>query len=231
MSNKPTGFTVIELMMVIGVLSILLSISLPTITTLHSALLRKRAESEASMLAQAVIRYKSEYGFWPGQLVVNEGTRTLRYHDRYESSLYNGLLPMIVSAPKSVSDELAFKVDGDNTKVTPLTLNTNELYRALARIDRKQEGSRWLNLLNPKGIRFLPLKNEDEIDRVCFPDPWGNPYVVFMGLNPKSTFTHEVRFNGAVVGRTMISNVTAFAYSFGAEGANSTNYIYNTGIK
>ena len=83
MSNKRTGFTVIELLMVIGVLSILLAISLPTIKTVHAAILRKRAESEASMLAQAVIHYKSEYGFWPGQLVVNQ--RSLLWVTRFQS--------------------------------------------------------------------------------------------------------------------------------------------------
>ena len=230
MSNKRTGFTVIELLMVIGVLSILLAISLPTIKTVHAAILRKRAESEASMLAQAVIHYKSEYGFWPGQLVVNTGTDTLRYHDDYTAALQDGILPLIISAPKSITDELSFKSDNNET-VRPLALNTNELYRAFARVDNTQSTTSKRNPLNPRGIRFLPLQREEEIGKVCFPDPWGNNYVVFMGLNPKSTFTHEVRFNGAVVGRTMISNVIAFAYSFGPEGKSSTNYIYNTGIR
>jgi type II secretory pathway pseudopilin PulG len=63
------GFTVLELLIVIGVLTVLLAIMLPTIKTVRSASLRNRAQAEATALAQAAVHYKTEYGFWPGQLM------------------------------------------------------------------------------------------------------------------------------------------------------------------
>jgi len=73
------AFTVIELVMVVGVLSTLLAIVLPTIKTVRNAVQRRQAMAEATALAQAAIRYKTEYGFWPGQLESkNEPEGTVR---------------------------------------------------------------------------------------------------------------------------------------------------------
>lgn len=217
--------------MVMGVMSILLAIVLPTIGTAHTAALRKQAETEATALAQAALRYKTEYGFWPGELVINTGSDTVRFHDDFTSSAGDGILALIVSAPQSFLNTLNTHEANGSGLSSLLKLKTNEVCRAFAQVDLAQSGTRKTNPLNPKGIHFLDLTDEGDLNRVSYPDPWGRSYVLFMGMNPQSTFTHEITSESSLVARITISNLTVFAFSFGPLGLNSTNYIYSTGAR
>ena len=55
-TSPRSAFTVLELVMVVGVLSVVLAVVLPTLKTVLDAALRKRAQAEATALAQAAIR-------------------------------------------------------------------------------------------------------------------------------------------------------------------------------
>lgn len=220
------AFTVLELLMVVGVLSILMAVVVPTIKTVHTAALRKRAQTEATALTQAVIRYKTEYGFWPGQLEVksaSDGTVKLRQ----EFADISGLVHLIASGPKTFTDKLQLSGEANVVK-----LNTNEIYRAFSRVGEPQGAQNLMNPLNPKGIHFLSLSLEADPQRVGFTDPWGRSYIVFMGLNPRSTFTHTItaQGSGTPTHTVSISNAIAFAFSLGPDGDRSTNYIYSAGV-
>lgn len=225
------GYSIVELLLVIGVLSVFLAISIPAIGSAHTAALRKRAVSEATQLAQAVILYKNTYGFWPGEITADPGDLTGRYHSGHN---IHDSLPVLISAPQAIYDQLRFDFNG-NAASQILHLKTNEVYRAFSRMDlaqAEQDGVRLPNPLNPKGIRFLPLRREGNLDVVDFPDPWGNPYILVFGMNPASMFRHRVQNQaGAVVSSVTISNTTAFAFSLGERGTASTNYLYSMGVK
>ena len=176
------GFSIIELTLVIGVLSLLLAIVLPTIKTVHAAVLKKQAAAEATALVQAAIRYKAEYGFWPGQLQEKDADKlTVELRSEFTGRDW---IPLIISRP-----DADFEVESNESGFPTVYLDKNEVFQALRRIGEKQGTTFKANPLNPKGIHFLDLTEETDKNRVSFPDPWGNNYVLFMGLNPRSSFT------------------------------------------
>jgi len=222
--NYQNAFTVLELVMVIGMLSLLLSIVLPTITTVRASALRRQAAAEATALAQAAIRYKAEYGFWPGQ-VVRKDDVSVRLNPAISDP--GATLSLIVSGPKAFTDELDM-----GASPNLLFINDNAVYQALRTVG-PASGSRYgVNPLNPKGISFLRLERETDPIEVGFPDPWKQPYVLFMGLNPRTVFTYEIKDSaGTVIATHSVSNQIAFAFSRGPAGPNNTNYIYSAGVR
>jgi len=216
--------------MVIGVLSILLAIVLPTIKTVRASALKTQAKAEATALAQAAIRYKNEYGFWPGQLESkNDAQGTVQLRDAFKTDLW-------VSGIISRFPNTDFTVNTSGT--TPVYIDDNAVYQAFRRIGEKQGSAYGPNPLNPKGIHFLDLENEDDPQNVCFPDPWNTStdrrgYILIMGLNPKSSFTYTVTAEGSgTPSHTVtIDNTIAFAFSYGPDGKSSTNHIYSAGVQ
>ena len=220
------GFTVLELLIVIGVLTVLLAIMLPTIKTVRTAALRNRAQAEATVLAQAAIHYKTEYGFWPGQLMANNANgATVELSSEFTPQTG---VPVIIS--RYLND--TFTVTATGAEPVYLKENGgNSVYRAFRRVGEKQGPTFKPNPLNPKGIHFIDLTDETDPDRVNFPDPWGRGYILFMGLNPNSTFTHTVNLPSGGTQVVLVKNTIAFAFSFGPDGESSTNYLYSAGVK
>ena len=206
----------------------LLAIIMPTRKSAHAAILRKKAQAEATALAQAAIRYKIEYGFWPGQLVVNnaaEGTVQLR--SEFKTALTS---EKWISCIISRYGNDGFTVTATGTD--PVYLDENWAYQAFRRVGDNSGNNFLPNPLNPRGIHFLDMVNEDDGNQVSFPDPWGRQYILIMGLNPHTVFTHTVTAqNSSEPSRTAsISNNIAFAFSYGPGGNLSTNYIYSAGV-
>jgi len=205
------GFTIIELTIVIGVLSILLAIALPTVKSVRMAAERKKAEIQATLLTQAVLKYKDVYGFWPGQLEVTStggGTPQVQLSADFEV--------------QSSGDEPIYLGEGGQRQ--------NQLYQALNIIDpenQKSDGLYQPNPLNPRQIKFVDLENITDIDEIGFPDPWGQEFIVFMGLNPRNRFTYEQRQPSY---RITVSNCTAFAFSRGPDGDRSGKFIMAAGV-
>ncbi len=215
-----------ELLIVIGVLSILLSILLPVFHSTRKAALRSRAHIEATALAQAVIEYKNVYGYWPGMIKASSANQLKLNDDALENKALNW--PLV---SKYCNDSFKVTVrqsDGSVKEANYVTDNT--LYRSLLPFDSSHldtGAGKNLNPLNPQRIRFIDLTDEQSPSSVSLPDPWGNQYIVVMGLNPATTFTQDFTQNGTLVQRLSVSNLTAFALS---RGADSTNYIFSAGV-
>jgi len=221
------AFTFFELLVVISMLSVLLAIILPVIQSVRTATLKKRARAEATALAQAAIHYKAEYGFWPGQAVYDTPT-TVKGHPDLP---LNQMVGMIAVGPETFTS----RIDVKSSSGTPdfLRLNSNEVYQAFSTVAYPVGTGYEPNPLNPKGIQFLDLTNETDFRYVSYPDPWGQPYRMIMGLNPRSTFSFHVYRNNNPDERlyeVSVSNVTAFAFSLGPNSTFSTNYIYSAGV-
>jgi len=221
------AFTVLELVIVIGVLSILLAVVLPTIKTVHAAALRKKAQVGATALAQAAIRYKTEYGFWPGQLEAGNTEDTVKLRDVFKNAAQ-------ISGIISRFNNDDFNSSGNASYIT---ITDNEVYQAFRRVGEKSGGTFKPNPLNPKGIHFLDLENEDDRQNVRFPDPWDKPtdrrgYILIMGLDPHKVFPYETKTSsGTVISRHFVSNHIAFAFSRGSPADHGTNYIYSAGVR
>ena len=221
------AFTVLELMIVMGVLSILLSILLPVFHSARKASLRIRARIEATALTQAVIEYKNVYGYWPGMVKASGSQLQIAPTPNKPagaidwplvSHFSNEWFKVYVTTSGGASGQEASYVD-DNT-----------LYRSLLPFDTTHPGTeKNLNPLNPRRARFIELADEQTPSRVSLPDPWGNQYIVVMGLNPSTTFTHEFRNQDTtLIQRLSVSNLTAFALSLGAD---KTNLIFSAGVQ
>ncbi len=226
------GFTIVELTIVIGVLAVLLAIALPTVKSVHMTAERKKAAVQATILTQAVIKYKDVYGFWPGQLRVAGGAGganpAVELRDEFKAQDWT---PVIISRFGNPDFEVTA------TGAAPIYFGKNEqhqnqLYQALNTIDPESAagGLYRPNPLNPRQIDFLDLKNATSLGSVGFPDPWGQEFIVFMGLNPRSRFTYTQTINGKPNYRISVSNCTAFAFSRGPDGDRSNRYIMTEGV-
>jgi len=231
-ATSGNAFTIIEMTVVIGIMSILLAIAIPTIKSVRRAAERRKAAIQATLLTQAVIRYKDIYGFWPGQLMVTgnagSGNPTLKLRPEF-----TGLdsTPVIISGFGNSTGDNEFDVDTNNG-IDPVYLDDNYLYRALSTIDpENMSGSLYLpNSLNPKQIEFIELDNQTDVESMGLQDPWGQQFIVFMGLNPRSRFTYTHSINGAANYRISVSNTIAFAFSRGPDGSQSSKYIMAAGV-
>lgn len=219
------GVTLMELIIVLGMVSVLLAIALPAMRAVHTASLKRRAAAEATELVQGALRYKEAYGFWPGEvkLVSDSDTKVKLHEDTPEQ---NGLkrATLVISAPEDILENLTENSAGS---AGWLRLRTNEVYRCFARLNERQSTQSKCNPLNPKGIEFAGLDDEERWDRVGKVDPWGNAYTLLMGMNPRSQF--RLYLNGTQI--LSVSNVTALAFSKGAPSATAaTNYIFSAGV-
>jgi type II secretory pathway pseudopilin PulG len=229
---RSAAFTVLELIMVIAVLSILLAIAMPTIKTAREAALRKQAAAGATALVQAAIRYKNEYGFWPGQVVPHDSDKTLvKINPNLPDQPWQ---PVIISRGGDTTFDLNLTTGDASIEIAYVDNATapNAVCRAFARVWQESPTTAPNdNPLNPRGISFLDLQHENNINNVAYPDPWGRPYVLLMGLNPRTMFTHEIKdAGGNVIARHSVSNQIAFAFSRGFPGLANTNLIYSAGV-
>lgn len=229
------GFTVLELLIVIGVLSVLFSILLPVFSKAREATLRSRAQVEASSLAQAVVQYKNVYGYWPGMVTESGGALKIEQAPNRPAGAIDW--PLVSNFSNEWFKVSVRSLDGSvNGEASYVTDNT--LYRSLLPSDRRNSADKNRNPLNPQGLRFIDLKGEDDPQHVSLPDPWGNQYIVVMGLNPSTVFTHDFKNqDGEVLHRLSISNLTAFALSYGSDkrtlifSAGITNGIFRGGSR
>ena len=216
--------------MVIGILSVLVAIVLPLPRMVRTAALKRQAKVEATALAQAAIRYKSEYGFWPGEMMAYNNEELI---ERHKDTPVN-ILARIVAGPKDFTDELGLELNGVEVdgKAYSLYLNTNEVFKAFNMVGYPNGSGRYKsNPLNPKMISFLDLKNATDFENVNFLDPWGEPYRLVMGLPPRNWYPVTPKGNKSII-IVAVSNATAFAYSLGPKGdmPGNTNYIFSAGV-
>jgi Type II secretory pathway, pseudopilin PulG len=232
-----SAFTVVELLLVISVLSVVLAITLPSGKIIRDTALRRQAQVEATALTQAAIRYKTEYGFWPGQLQPNndaQGTVKLRN----DIPRRDEMLSLIAYGPSAFLDGLEFRDANGTLAADPNVLRLYDdnaqghaPYQSFCTVGQAASAPYPINPLNPKRISFLTLQNEHAYEHVDYRDPWGQSYVLFMGLHPQSLFRFQVKNSeGAVIRTQTVSNQIAFAYSIGPPTHRGTNHIYSAGV-
>jgi prepilin-type N-terminal cleavage/methylation domain-containing protein len=60
------GFSLLELIVVVGVIAILMAILLPVVTGVKDGARQRSAEATRVSLENAIRMYRTEYGYWPG---------------------------------------------------------------------------------------------------------------------------------------------------------------------
>src|ERR1700733_9426760 len=70
--NRKTAFTLVELLVVIGIIALLISILLPSLNRARSAAMQVKCESNLRVIGQGIAGYVSEYqGYLPASYIYN----------------------------------------------------------------------------------------------------------------------------------------------------------------
>lgn len=136
-ARRTTGFTVLELMIVVGVFSVLLAIMLPVFRNVREASSRVRAKVEATALAQAVIQYKNIYGYWPGMVTETGGQLQITPTPNKPAGYINWPL---VSHFSNTWFKVHVAVAGNVTAQEASYIDDNTLYRSLLPFDTRYLG-------------------------------------------------------------------------------------------
>ena len=67
-SIKPTGFTILELLVAIGIISILLALLLPAVMQSRAAAQRLRCSNQLRQMLLAAANYESNFGAFPSRV-------------------------------------------------------------------------------------------------------------------------------------------------------------------
>lgn len=209
--RRRRGFTIIELLGVILILAILFGLILPAVKLSARTAQKKQAAADATVLAQAVLRYRQTYGFWPGA-----ETAAADPEDSYTLFVESG-------RPAWADPQTPAW-----TRAIPIAQNT--VIRALI----PAAGSLAADGANPRRIRFLDIPDARLDAEGRFLDPWGAPYaiVIHPPLEAPAGGEPEPGVGPKIAGRPVgWSEVVAF--SFGPPGRTisaADNLIFSTGV-
>src|SRR5215207_5362030 len=78
-SRPSSAFTLIELLVVIAIIAVLASLIFPVMGAVNRAKIRNRSQSELSMLQTGIATYKTRFGQYPPDNVLNKNQNPLYY--------------------------------------------------------------------------------------------------------------------------------------------------------
>lgn len=151
---NPRGFTMIEMLGVLIVLSVLITMTVSVVGLVQSRARSHRAEADADALVQAVLHYREVYGAWPC-----ETTRT-------------NPAPVFV-AGIGASNAALFAASGQlGPLLQAADVDQSSILTALS------PGSTGTND-NPRQVLFLTVST-NALAQGRLADPWGHPYLLVM---------------------------------------------------
>ncbi|MDD2237009.1 MAG: type II secretion system protein [Kiritimatiellae bacterium] len=197
---KKSGFTLVELLVVMGIIGILMALLFPAIGAARKAALKAQAQTEVRAIATAIEAYFNEYGKLP---IPDDYQGNPGYTEYYTVDL-------------STTDEAL----GSREVIKILTAND------MTHTGAKNLGTDYDNIMNPRKIIFLEAQSSDnpaDAQNGVFLDPWGEQYLMCMD----SDYNGKVEFfsgfpGGGLAVKKQYETVTknAIVYSIGPDTTN-----------
>jgi prepilin-type N-terminal cleavage/methylation domain-containing protein len=180
------GFTLVELLVVIGIISILAGMILPALGKAKDSAKKAQAKSEMQNISGAVRAYEAEYSRFPipSQITQQLDSKTLDYTF--------GTMHMAGSSPRLLTNPKGKQLPKISTAAGKWQVSNAELVAILRAQERFRNGKMTSNKhhkMNPKKISFLNAKDVTSTTQGgvgtdgVFRDPWGSPYIVTVDAN------------------------------------------------
>jgi prepilin-type N-terminal cleavage/methylation domain-containing protein len=177
------AFTLIEMLVVIGIIAMLAGLLLPAVTAASRHAQVKRAKGEISMLAQAIQSYYSTYSRYPvsTNAMYSASSATppedFTFGTFFGSPLYKGNAAVLNASGGYQTN---------NSEVISILMDLEYSHDSLGNpIPTANQG----HVKNPQRIQFLSAKMSGDFNLAgvgndnVYRDPWGNPYIISMDLN------------------------------------------------
>jgi len=178
------GFTLVELLTVIGIIAILAAMLVPVLAAAKKHAQRVQAQLQCQDIANAILKYDSDYGRFPvstnAQIAASAGNYDYTYGWTFQTPAgpYQ-VLPFAGYGGNVVSNAEVIAILMDLTNYPngqPVLANVNH-----------QKNPQQTIFLNAKMSSYDPSQPglpEGGVDVTgVYRDPWGNPYVISMDLN------------------------------------------------
>ena len=177
------GFTLVELLVVIGIISILAAMILPTLGKAKDSAKKAQARSEMQNISGAVRAYEAEYSRFPIPTQITDQLKTPDYTFGTMHMTGNSAR-LLTNAKGEALPKIATpgRVQVSNAEVVAI-LRAQEKFR------NGRPTSNRNHRMNPKKVNFLNAKDVTSTTQGgvgtdgVFRDPWGSPYIVTVDAN------------------------------------------------
>lgn len=158
---KTKHYTLVEIMMVVGIIAILVGLAIPVLNSARATAKLNKASAECNAIALAIKNFEAEYGQMPNP----EGTGAITSQ----------------TAPYEVNVSYTTGIPSGNTKYKPFfTMLIGYAPGSLTKLTSSSND--WNN--NKKHITFLDPPGDYTKDaNSTFFDPWGKPYGILYKVN------------------------------------------------